>query len=286
MSKSLVALLLVLFVSSAWFGICNGAVWFEGSDPQGPQQILLHNMEHKIPTVGRLTARPVCYLILSEAEPQIVNLTIIVTTAAWGYQNENFETWLSIDSEEPEKLFGILDVTGSAMGEFYERQYYVTLSGLGDGVHLMKIRVAGEYYGSPSGNYDCEGNASFIIDTILPKVSILSIENKTYSADSVPLNFTTSESISHSTYSLDGEENVTVAGNTTLTELANGEHNLTVYATDEAGNMGASETIYFTVDVPEPFPTTLVVASVITVAVYSIGLLVYFKKRQKARDKA
>jgi hypothetical protein len=280
MSKGAV-LLLVLFVSSAWFGICNGAVWFEGGDPQKPHETLLP-VEPKIPPVGRLTARPVCYLILSEAEPQIVNLTIIVTTAAWGYQNENFETWLSIDSEEPEKLFGILDVTGSAMGEFYESQYNVILNGLGDGVHLIKIRVAGEYYGSPSGNYDCEGNASFIIDTILPKVSILSLENKTYSADSVPLNFTTSEPISHSTYSLDGQENVTVAGNTTLTELANGEHNLTVYATDEAGNMGASETIYFTVAVPEPFPTSLVaVTSVATVIVVGVALLVYFKKRKR-----
>jgi len=60
--------------------------------------------------------------------------------------------------------------------------------------------------------------------------------------------------------------------------LANGEHNLTVYATDEAGNMGASETIYFSV--AEPFPTTLVMASVITVSVAGIALLVYFKKRK------
>jgi hypothetical protein len=37
---------------------------------------------------------------------------------------------------------------------------------------------------------------------------------------------------------------------------------------------------------PEPFPTMLVVASVITVAVVIVGLLVYFKKRQKAGDKA
>ena len=87
-------------------------------------------------------------------------------------------------------------------------------------------------------------------------------------------------------YSLDGQENFAIAGNATLGELPNGSHNLTVYVTDQSGNTGFSETIYFTVDVPEPFPTTLIVASVITVAVYSIGLLVYFKKRQKARDKA
>jgi hypothetical protein len=44
-----------------------------------------------------------------------------------------------------------------------------------------------------------------------------------------------------------------------------------------------SDIIYFTVEEPtqpEPFPTTLVVASVIIVAVASIGLLFHFKKRK------
>jgi len=53
-----------------------------------------------------------------------------------GYQTENFETWLSINFQETEKLFGTLKVTGSAAGEFYERQYNVTLSGLADGLHF------------------------------------------------------------------------------------------------------------------------------------------------------
>jgi len=269
-------LLLVLLVSSAFFGICSGKVWFEGYDPQETQEIRLH-VEHKITPVGRYTARPVCDLILSEAKPQIVNLTIIVTTYGMSGQNENFETWLSIDDQEPEKLFGTLDVSHYAFpaGTFYERQYNVTLSELGDGVHLIKIRVAGEYYGG--GSYDCEGNASFIFDTIPPKVSILSLENKIYSADNVPLNFTTSEPVSQIVYSLDGQENVTINGNTTLTGLSEGDHNVTVYATDEAGSIGASETIYFRI---EFFPTTLVIASIVTVAVIGIVLLVYFKKRK------
>jgi hypothetical protein len=157
-------LLLALFVSSAFLGVCSGAVWFEGYNPQDSQEIRLLNVEHKIPTVSPYTATPVCDLILSEVESQIVNLNIIVTTWALGHQTGNFETWLSIDDQEPEKLFGTLDITGSAAGEFYERQYNVTLSGLGDGMHLIKIRVAGTYYGPGSGNYDCEGNTTFIID--------------------------------------------------------------------------------------------------------------------------
>ena len=142
-------------------------------------------------------------------------------------------------------------------------------------MHLIKIRVAGEYYGG--GSYDCEGNVSVIFDTIPPKVSILSLENKTYSADSIQLNFTTSEQVSQIVYSLDGQENVTINGNTTLTGLSEGDHNLTVYATDKAGYVG-SETIYFRIAF---LPTTLVIASVVTVAVVGIGLLVYFKKRKR-----
>jgi hypothetical protein len=60
--------------------------------------------------------------------------------------------------------------------------------------------------------------------------------------------------------------------------LSNGEHRLTVYATDEAGNAGASETIIFSVDVP--FPTALVAAATSGMSVITAGLLFYFKKRE------
>jgi hypothetical protein len=82
-------------------------------------------------------------------------------------------------------------------------------------------------------------------------------------------------------YSLDGQDNVTVTGNTTITGLTSGLHNVTVCARDEFGNTGASGTIYFTIaKEPEPFPTTLVAtASAASVAIIGIGLLVYFRKR-------
>ncbi len=53
-------------------------------------------------------------------------------------------------------------------------------------------------------------------------------------------------------YSLDGEMNVTIAGNTTLTGVLDGSHHIVVYANDTAGNMGASGTVYFTVDTTSP----------------------------------
>jgi hypothetical protein len=89
------------------------------------------------------------------------------------------------------------------------------------------------------------------------------------------------ETASKITYCLDGQENVTISGNVTLTELVNGDHTVTVYATDPAGNLGASETIHFTMAEPEPFPVAPVAAtSMASVAVVGVALLVYFKKRK------
>ncbi len=67
-------------------------------------------MQHiEKPVDNTTTSLPVCDLILNETEPRIVNLTIIVSTGALFYQTGNFEAWLSIESQEPEKLIGILD---------------------------------------------------------------------------------------------------------------------------------------------------------------------------------
>ena len=46
--------------------------------------------------------------------------------------------------------------------------------------------------------------------------------------------------------------NVTISGNTTLTGFDDGSHYIIVYANDTAGNMGASNTVYFTVDTNPP----------------------------------
>ncbi|MBT0159643.1 hypothetical protein G4O51_06630 [Candidatus Bathyarchaeota archaeon A05DMB-2] len=123
---------------------------------------------------------------------------------------------------------------------------------------------------------------NFTIDTIAPIILLLSVENKTYTTSDILLTFITKEPVSQTSYSLDGKDNVTIAGNTTLTGLTNGDHNLTIYATDMAGNIGASESIYFSVNAPGSLPTTLVAtASGASMAIIGLGLLVYFKKRNR-----
>jgi N-acetylneuraminic acid mutarotase len=115
------------------------------------------------------------------------------------------------------------------------------------------------------------------------EIKLISPENKTYYSASIPLEFSSNEPLSWMCYRLDNEGVIEIVGNTTLTGLSLGSHNLTVYAKNEAGNSGASQLIYFTIEETEPIvsPVVLVAAVSIAVIVAGAGLLVYFKKRKR-----
>jgi len=100
--------------------------------------------------------------------------------------------------------------------------------------------------------YEHSTHRVVISDTTLPTISILSPENKTYDVSDVPLTFTVSELTSWIGYSLDGANNVTITGNTTIPIPVDGSHHVVVYANDTVGNVGASDIIYFTVDTTPP----------------------------------
>jgi len=157
-----------------------------------------------------------------------------------------------------------------------------TLTNLSQGAHTLTVWVrADQFMLSYSGGvWAIFKTVSFNIDSTPPHIIILSPENKAYNTSDVPLDFTVNEAFSQVSYSLDGQENITAAGNLTLTRLSNGAHNVTVYAADEAGNIGASEAVTFTVAVPEPFPIVLVAAVSVAVVVVAAGLLFYFRKRK------
>jgi hypothetical protein len=133
-------------------------------------------------------------------------------------------------------------------------------------------------YGTP--------DSSYILETTPPKINVTSPLNQTYIKSSVPLAFSLDKKVSWVSYSLDGEQNVSLIGNSTIENMTNGFHSVIVYANDTFGNIGASQTINFTVVVPEPLPVVpVVVASVIAVVVATAGLLVYFKKQKRQRSK-
>jgi hypothetical protein len=95
------------------------------------------------------------------------------------------------------------------------------------------------------------------------------------------LNFMVDEPVFSVRYVLDGGVPVEISGNTTIAGLAVGAHNVSVFGFDASGNMGTSETVCFTVAEPEPFPATMVIAPVASVAVVGVVLAVYFKRRKR-----
>jgi hypothetical protein len=148
-----------------------------------------------------------------------------------------------------------------------------TLTELSEGFYSIIVYATDSF-----GNNGASNATLFTIDLSPPSVSILSPENITYDATDIPLTFALNEPVSGMAYSLDGQTNVTIAGNVTLAVLPEGSHNIVVYANDTAGNLGVSKTIYFDI---EPFPIMLVVAVIVIVVIVGALLLIYFKKAKK-----
>jgi hypothetical protein len=155
---------------------------------------------------------------------------------------------------------------------------------LSEGMHNLTVWVRAEF--NQVTTYDplwaaISKTITFKIDTVSPNPKFLVPDNSTFKTSEVLLNFTVDEAFSKIEYSLDRQSNVTIGGNTTLTGLPNGRHNVTIYATDEAENTGASETLIFYVDAPEAFPVVPAAAVAVVALVVSGGLLFYFKKRKR-----
>jgi len=146
-----------------------------------------------------------------------------------------------------------------------------------DGSHTLKV------YSIFSDILPVSSTINFTVDTTAPSVSILSIQNEIYNSSILPLIFTVNETSSLITYIIDDKVN-TIDGNTTLTGLQNGDHKLIVYATDNAGNAGASETINFNLQVPLQSQKALaaVLPPIVVVSVGCLSFLIYLKKHNKS----
>jgi hypothetical protein len=198
-------------------------------------------------------------------------------TADWLQNSTQIDLATSLDSEEGSNSISVsVNLTGIPDGKHVIRVYIFAQGSIVDPIHWYTFETAGY------------SQVNFTIDTTPPSVSVFPIKNEMYAESEVlevNLNFTVNESSSKISYVLDGQHNVTLAGNTTLTGLSEGKHSLTVYAWDETGNIGASETVTFTIAKPEPLPTTIVAASVVasagSIAVFGAVLLIYFAKRKR-----
>jgi hypothetical protein len=110
-----------------------------------------------------------------------------------------------------------------------------------------------------------------------PTINLYSPEGKTYDTNNVPLTFTVNDQSVSFRYMLDGLQEVTITGNTTLTELASGPHNITVSARTSAGLVGTSEVISFTI--VDRFLSDIVFAGVAIVVTAGVGFLLYVKRQ-------
>jgi hypothetical protein len=186
----------------------------------------------------------------------------------------------TLDGKNPENITitnaSVVRIPGSNV--FFEGS--MRLPELTEGLHNLTVRVVFDY---PPPGWDepyslhtvSVSTVYFRIDIVPQHISILAPENKTYMLI-VPLQFSIDEPASWIGYSLDGQANVTVTGNTNLLGLSVGQHTLTFYANDASGNPAASEKVTFTV--ADPVPIVLFVASCLAVGV--VGALFHFKKRK------
>lgn len=80
----------------------------------------------------------------------------------------------------------------------------------------------------------------------------MSPENKTYNTSDIPLGYLVNETCTSVVYSLDEQPEVDAENVTILSGLADGTHELTVYANDTAGDNGDPFKVWFTVDTIPP----------------------------------
>ena len=123
---------------------------------------------------------------------------------------------------------------------------------------------------------------NFIKDVVSPRITFLSPPNGTYLTSDVEFDFTVSEVTSEILYCVDGKQNQTMTDSLILTGLEEGFHSVTLYAADLAGNAAEPKTLFFNVDLPDPFPVAAAAtASGASVVIVGAGLLVYMKKSER-----
>jgi len=274
MSKTAVALSLVFAFLSVMLLPINGAngqaypynpVYRDVTPPEGAQAPIVTIYTPKNFSVHPKNMTLTFYVTLPQTndDKSIDGLAKIYYRSNWENKDVTFN---------PGVLGGSIDLFDAPGGNLS-----VTIYAVGVGYIETGSDAQHTYY----DRFEITGysTVSFVKDLIPPRIAMLSPRNAIYSSSTVSLEFTVNESPSKIEYCLDGEDNVTISGNSTLSVLAKGSHNVTVYVSDEVGNTGASEIIYFNVDVSEPFLTTLTIVIVVSVAVAGVGLLVYLKKR-------
>jgi hypothetical protein len=259
---------LMLIVSIAW-GIClvradntgepkvSYDTWGEWprwqQNPENPNLIILSPLPNEVLRGNTVSAR------------------LNISSPAWPINSVYYKAdW----QEGMHRIYSVNNHTSTRM--LYRLSITANFTDIPDGTHRLT------FYANIHDGSHGSSSVDFTINAP-PSIVILSPENKTYEIADLSLNFAVNEPVKWAGYSLDGKKNITVTGNSTITNLANGFHSITVYANDTSGNMGTSQTMHFSVDVPALTQTAIIVAATIAVVVsISVGLLVYRKKHKRS----
>jgi hypothetical protein len=187
-------------------------------------------------TFGNMGASNIVYFSVDTLPPTVQVLSPENTM----YQTDS--VMLTFDVSEPVSWMGY-DLDGEANVTIVGN---TTLLGLPDGLHSIVV-----YANDSAGNMGASNMVDFTVAKA-PTIFVLSPQNVTYTAGDVELTFTTDETVSWIGYSIDGQDNITILGNTTLLGLPDGAHNVLVYANDTSGNMASSTTVHFSIDTTAP----------------------------------
>jgi N-acetylneuraminic acid mutarotase len=88
--------------------------------------------------------------------------------------------------------------------------------------------------------------------SVPPELQVLSPENKTYNYNNIPLVLSVSRPATWISYSLDGQANVTITGDTELSSVSEGPHSIIIYVNDTFGNQVSTGNVSFSVDTFSP----------------------------------
>jgi hypothetical protein len=180
----------------------------------------------------------------------------IVQMADGGYALTGDQAFLILtDSSGNMKFSGVYNGLSEDNPQF-TRTYCVALAG------TNQVLMAGvqQSYGQIKNGLEAmliRVTLANVNDTTPPALTILAPENKIYTDGNIPLTFTTSKPVVWMAYAVDNGRNVTISGNTTITGLADGRHNMTVYAQDADYNNGASRPVFFQNFVVDTVPVNI-----------------------------
>lgn len=158
----------------------------------------------------------------------------------------------------------------------------VTVELFKDGAKFDTRTITGKGFVSGSASFDSEGSHSFkavasenagsnqdsstfTVDTTPPGIQILQPDGKTNDTQGIPLKFQAADATSGVDtttfeYAKDGGTRISTAGNTTINYGTTGQHNVTVFADDQANNTGQA-TKTFTADIKNSLTADTAVAN-------------------------